>query len=310
MFVNFPRKLLGPTIPVDDLPIVTDADGRWQCDWLPADVTMVRIQVRRSGYEVVSKSTPSLADLRSETATVTLRPLVRLEGEVLDPSGHPVAGASVVYGPQYMLWGLEENKQTHTDAQGRFRFAGIQSGQLAVGAYSDRFAPVARVVNVQPNLKPITLTLGQPHTVSARVVDENGQPVSDVHVQWDQAGIFRYPGWSGITDTNGGFQITNAPKEQISVDLNRAGFMRLAFINLQPDQTNHTTTLPPVMEFKGKVLVGDSKQPVAKFKAMPGIFQSFPGQENVFSGSEYQAEDFSDGRLDLKVTSPPIAGLP
>jgi hypothetical protein len=209
-----------------------------------------------------------------------------------------------------MLWGLEENKKTHTDAQGRFRFTGIEAGQLAVGAYADNFAPAARVVDVGPNLQPITLTLGPPHLVAARVVDENGQPVPDVDVQWDEAGMFRYPGWSGVTDSNGWFQIKNAPEEQISVDLNRAGFMDMAFIKLQPDQTNQSILMPPVMEFQGKVLVGDSEQPVAGFKATPGMFQSIPGQESIFSGNRYQAKDFSDGRLDLKVTSPPVGGLP
>jgi hypothetical protein len=310
VFVNFPRRLFGPTIPVDDLPILTDADGRWQCNWVPAHVPMLRVQVRCSGYEAASESTPSLSDLQSETATLTLRPLVLLEGLVVDPSGQPVAGASVVYGSQGMLWGLEENKKTHTDAQGRFRFTGIEAGQLAVGAYADNFAPAARVVDVGPNLQPITLTLGPPHLVAARVVDENGQPVPDVDVQWDEAGMFRYPGWSGVTDSNGWFQIKNAPEEQISVDLNRAGFMDMAFIKLQPDQTNQSILMPPVMEFQGKVLVGDSEQPVAGFKATPGMFQSIPGQESIFSGNRYQAKDFSDGRLDLKVTSPPVGGLP
>ncbi len=305
VFLNFPRKLLGPAIPVDDVPIVTGADGRWQCNWLPADVPMVRVQVRRSGYEVVPQSAPSLAELRAGTATVMLRPLLLLRGVVLDPLGRPVAGAFVVYGSQYVLYGVEENKSTHTDARGRFRFAGIEPGQLALGAYSEAFAPVAQVVDVRPNLPPITLRMGVPHTVSARVVDERGQPVPDVHVAWDEAGIFRYPGWQGLTDADGRFQITNAPKEQISVDVNRAGFMDMAFIRLQPGLTNQTIILPPVMRFRGKVLAGNTEQPVPEFKVMPGVFRSFPGQEDSFGGSPYQSKDFSDGHLDLKLTLPP-----
>jgi carboxypeptidase family protein len=309
VFLNFPRKLTGPRIPVEDLPIVTDTNGHWQCDWLPADAAAVRIQVRHPDYEAVSGTAPTLDELHSGTAKTILRPLVGLTGVVLNPSGRPVAGATVVYGAGSMLFGVEKNLATHTDMEGRFRFAGIQKGDFAVGAYSDAFAPTAQVVNVQPGLAPIILRLGEPHTVSAQIVDNKGRPLSNVHVTWDEAGIFRYPGWEGVTDTEGRFQITNAILGEISVDIHKADFMGMAFIRLQPDVTNQTIILPPVLRFQGKVLEADSGKPVARFKIIPGIFRSVGAQSMAFSGSEYQAQNFSDGRFDFKLTSPPIGGI-
>lgn len=159
VFLNFPRRLTGPRIPVDDLPVVTDAQGRWIADWIPAEITQLRVQLRHPDFETTELSDPPLVAFADGSARSRLKPVLRLEGVVLDPSGQPLAETDVFYGDEYMLWGIEENRKTKTDAAGKFSFPGLAAKKWAVGVFSPRFAPLARVVELKPGLQPLAFKL-------------------------------------------------------------------------------------------------------------------------------------------------------
>ncbi len=310
VFLNFPRKLGGPRVPIERHPLVTGTDGRWQADWVPAEVTLVRVQFRHADFETSGDLALPLEQLRDGSARTVLHPLARLEGIVLSPTGVPVPDADVFYGEEYMLWGIEENQKTRTDAEGRFRFVGLPMKPTALGAYTPTYAPVAQLIDLKPGLAPVTLRLAQPHTLTARVVDQEGQGLAGVQLRWDEAGQLRYPGWTGVTDSAGRFQITNCIAGEITVDLTKEGFLRMS-ARLKPEASEHTLVLPPVLQFAGTVVEEESGRPVTTFQVIPGLFlQGIPGEAGKFRGNEYDVRRFENGTFALTLEAPAIGGVP
>jgi len=310
VFLNFPRKLAGPRVPIESLPVVTDASGRWQADWVPANASQVRVQFRHPDFETAEAPAFLMEELRNRSARMVLHPLARVEGVVLSPDGNPVPEADVFYGEEFMLWGIEENRKTRTDASGRFRFAGLPMKRTAFAAYTAALAPVALVVDLKPDSAPITLQLERPRTLAARVVDQDGRGMEGVSVRWDEAGLLRYPGWTGQTDATGRFQITNCIAGEITVDLTKGGFLRMS-ARLTPGAEEQTLVLPPVVRFAGTVVEAASGRPVKSFKLIPGLFRGgIPGAPERFFGNEYDSRSFADGAFSLVVEAPAIMQVP
>ena len=81
-------------------PATTDAEGRWQCEGLPAGIEGSRVSIAFShpDYQRVNLPTgQALADIRRGKATVLPRGL-ELAGRVVDPAGRPILGAKILRG--------------------------------------------------------------------------------------------------------------------------------------------------------------------------------------------------------------------
>jgi carboxypeptidase family protein len=65
-----------------------------------------------------------------------------VEGEVRDPAGAPVAGASVVFFERNFIY-YEEKQRAETDARGHYRFSGLKThiGQLEARTADGRQSP-------------------------------------------------------------------------------------------------------------------------------------------------------------------------
>ena len=80
--------------------------------------------------------------------------------------GEPVAGARVRIGPV----------QAESDAEGRYRLAGVPAGLKALVLSHPAYKGRTQQVDVQPGENRVDLTLERGATVSGRVVDEVGEP--------------------------------------------------------------------------------------------------------------------------------------
>ena len=90
--INFPQRLSGACIPSEDLAPTSDQAGRWQASFVPGGTTLVHVDVTETNHTWM-QSPPDLETLRRQKAVFRMTTLFQLRGRVLDPSGHPVAGA-------------------------------------------------------------------------------------------------------------------------------------------------------------------------------------------------------------------------
>ncbi len=89
-----------------------------------------------------------------------------LHGQVLSPTGQPVAGALVFVNSKKLPGEFE----TTCDEQGHFQLDGAEPGTWRIGAWSEGFAPVRKSIEL-PASEEVVLTLGPVGRLVGRVLD-------------------------------------------------------------------------------------------------------------------------------------------
>ena len=104
---------------------VTDAQGLWHSDALPASVLegkeprLISLQVSHPDHVTAIEDRVPAAAVRAGTVMLTMRQGVSIAGSVLGPDGQPIAGASVVIDQTVHRRLLQ---RTVTDSSGQFYF--------------------------------------------------------------------------------------------------------------------------------------------------------------------------------------------
>ena len=184
--------------------VVTDGDGRWSVDAVPAVCDAINVAVwdhqylTGDGYYIATRFEPQ-AKLRDGTAEIVLHAGTRIAGVVTGPDGKGVEGASVYYNADRRVGnGIPPVK---TGADGAFEL-GIKAGTTAVlevektGCAPERLDVVVGTESPQS----VAVKLKEPRVLSGRVMDGNGKGVAGaaVVVAWVGAA-----GSAGCADENG-----------------------------------------------------------------------------------------------------------
>lgn len=146
-----------------------------------------------------------------------------ISGIVQDPLGSPVADACLA------LLQLEDDRCTgtggeRTDAEGRFEYRGLLSGEYRIQARGKGFAPgESRTVTISlgQEVRNVIVGLLPAARISGRVVDENGLPVpgASLSIEPDYGQVLKQGGFwgplmlhtEGGTDSSGRYSVGDLP---------------------------------------------------------------------------------------------------
>jgi carboxypeptidase family protein/AhpC/TSA family protein len=243
---------------------------------------------------------------------------VKLTGEVTDEAGEPVAGATVE------AYGIEHgSSRAGLVAE---RMASQETG--ADGAFSLEFqtAPDARITGilvarkeglalswhnwqaVRREAPPFSLVLGEPATLTGRVVDPDGRPIAGAEVRAmlmieDRSsgtprmafGAKGLEAWLATTGPDGAFRFTDVPADAraeylvaapgraatMTLDSSQSGMPRLKFA---AGEEPATIVLQPEARIEGRVIEKATGKPVGGAGILAGIADprgSFEAQEGV-----------------------------
>jgi hypothetical protein len=308
---NYPQRLTGPHIPLDDLYATSDAQGKWETDFVPAETESLRITVTHPDYSW-DGSQPSREELAAKSAVSRMQSVLALSGRVVGPDGKPVAGATVMRGEQYGIMGLQSGNVTTTDAEGRFRFPPQTNGTVQVAAFAPGFGPVIKSAQVGRGAAPVELRLTEAHPLRLRVTDLDGQEVAGAAVRVDGWGALRYPPWNFHDDGAGRYSLSNAPADELKLDFTAPGRMSLIMYSVTPGETENAVKLGPALRLHGKVVDGATKKAVEKFTITAGWpRQVFQNGALANSGAEFglgRGRQFNDGTYDWTFTQPMVVG--
>ena len=189
----------------------TDENGEYQMALLPGTYDLNVNPAPES--DLVSRNIQSYQLFSDQTLEIRLDSGVILSGRVLDPNGNPVDGAHLnAFSPQ-----TGTGNGANTDEDGRYRIAlnpGVYEVNVSLPQDSPFVAKRIESLELTGN-RTLDIRLQQGLILSGRVIDPDGNPVQNAHVNaWDpqlnsgngsstdQDGRYRIPLLRGSYDVN------------------------------------------------------------------------------------------------------------
>ncbi len=219
----------------------TDTEGRWLFNGVPEKPDSIEL----AAYDYLHlaewpysdsfylEAFQPLAALRDGSATLQLPPRgTTIEGTVVDPDGHPVAGGYVTIGDA----GGYANRipPIKVDDRGRFRLGMKPGTNTSLLARSAGFGPAREAIGVGREPQRIALRLQRAHSVSGQVVDPKGKPIAGAAV-----GVRSWRGGESLqldlkTDAEGRFTWNEAPGDEVKADASAVGYATTQGVSLHP----------------------------------------------------------------------------
>jgi hypothetical protein len=309
--LNFPQRLSGPHIPLDDLAAVSDASGHWKAAFVPEDINYVHLDVTEPNHQWQDNQ-PSLRELRAGTAVLTMSTLRVVRGRVVDPDGQPVAGALVYVGNEWGIMGSGNNPGVPTAADGSFEFSPASLGKKQLAAWDSRFAPVSTTIDLTADTPPIELRLATPKVRRFRVTDLDGNPLTNASAKVSDWESFHYPPEEFKVNADGRFVFSNAPAGRIAIDFTAPDHFGLPMRPVSETEDEQIIQLGPALRLHGKVTDQKTGAPLTEFKITPGWPRQtfFNGQMTNQGGqwAPYQTKTFRDGSYDWTFNQHVIVG--
>jgi beta-lactamase regulating signal transducer with metallopeptidase domain/protocatechuate 3,4-dioxygenase beta subunit/thiol-disulfide isomerase/thioredoxin len=213
-----------------------------------------------------------LARLRDFSDVQVMTAGVSLTGKVTDEHDKPIAGAEVGW--------LEEGRRdtfhdamprTSTNASGRFRFAHVRPGKVAIQVKAKGHAPALEMLDSNDVAWHVTVKLGPARALSGRAEDSTGKPIPDVFVNIDLWHGFQALGVFLKTDGQGRFHWNDAPSDAFLINASRPGFAPITRHRVAPDDKEITFILKRSLSVSGRVTDAATDKPIDQAYVQVGV---------------------------------------
>jgi RNA polymerase sigma factor (sigma-70 family) len=272
----------------------TDANGIWRCDNFPLNATGVSIMATHPDYlPAENYQMASIEQLEDFSFATILEKGITVTGRVIDPQQNPLQ-ATITKGSLPS----DSNTIATCDANGWFHFDNVPQGVEVFIARYGGGAPQMQPVEIKPDMPPVIFTLEPPNNIHGKVVDVNGAPVKDASVavsSWQGTNSLSF---ETKTDTNGFFQWTNAPADDVSFDIQKNNYMSVRNYSMKSG-SDYVITLRPAFKFSGIVTSEAPDRPVKTFKITTGFYYTGTNISWQQTGTS-----FSNEKFELMITEP------
>lgn len=169
---------------------------------------------------------------------------------VLSASGEEVADATV----EVVGLGLWPARKATTDANGRVRLTGLESGIFDLRAYRDDEVVGAPVTVVLPKTgtEQVTLRLVKGRTVRVRVLDADKKPLPSAQVVLAEGGLSPFP-LEAVTNDEGVAVIRPVAPTKVTLGASAEGYVPRSGIGLDPTDAGEVD----IVLLRGGMLVGE-----------------------------------------------------
>jgi hypothetical protein len=158
---------------------LTGPEGEFTVDGLPSGAP-VTLRASHRGY--APSTLPGIIVPSPEPLKIILRPSLRITGRVVDESGEPVAGASVLLSEETAI---QLTTGGQSDAQGRFALEDLKPGKLRLAALAPGFLRTDMDgLTLEPGggVENLEVALRRGATIEGRVLAPDGSPAPGAKV--------------------------------------------------------------------------------------------------------------------------------
>jgi hypothetical protein len=240
-------------------PCLTDAEGRWRLNNVPAgDEVFVRTKVTHPNYisdarwgGMQEEQSVRMDAFRDKSAIIAMHRGVVLSGRVTDPEGQSIPNAVVVCGDD--PYGQEGSQEVHTDRDGSYRLQPLNPGKVNVTVVAEHWRPVSRTVDIHASALTEDFELAKGNLLQIQFVDDSGNAVPVVRVGirgWQgRKSLYNHKHPNvidtkipGMSDSSGVFKWEWAPVDNVDYAFYAEGY-RTVRRSITADSSVHTVTL-------------------------------------------------------------------
>lgn len=261
---------------ITDLEIITDSEGRWQCDQMPKSLTKLQVRVSPEGGSRVRSvrfsegGAHKIAALRDGSARIEISRRYTLAGTVRNAAGEPVAGAQLVG------WAVSGTSSSgsfvQSERDGSFVFKNVRAERMMISTVKDGMAPDMTAATPGADAEPLEIALERGQTIRGRVTTLDGEPIEGVRVAPHTWRGQRVLSIELKTGEDGRFVWNGAPEEGVVFEIRKPGYAGLLAEMLFPGETEHAISLEELLRIGGSVVDDETGEAVEAFKVFQGIY--------------------------------------
>ena len=245
---------------------VTDEQGRWSCDYAPAEMTDASITVNHedssaddTNYGIGKR----VDELKLQQLVYYLRRPRKVYGQVTGPDGEPIEDALITVG----VYPEQDDPTFRTDAQGHYSIEGLLIDRITV--IKPEFAPAEHIFSDWPDHPfereiegadaegELNIQLQPGVTVEIHVTDKDGKSLENAKVTpkyWETGSEFRGNRFfytklgegflTETTDQDGRWRWTWAPRgDVLKFVVSHSGYVTVHNVPFTADKTRQTFTV-------------------------------------------------------------------
>lgn len=276
----------------------TSAAGRWRFDSVPASKGEVFVEINHPDFlplrRALTRSEFGIEPGEEPTAQIVLDAGLSVAGKVTDEAGNPIAGALL------RTKFLNSKRETKTAEDGGYRLIGCEPGIAKIVVSAKGRATDMREVPIGSTTQPVDFRMRPGGHVRIRVLDEHDKPIPKARILFQRwRGVYSYFEFGHVNqfaDENGVWEWNEAPLDGFKADICRPDGMQQSEQPLAAREEEYVFRLLPALVVTGKVTDAKTKEPVAKFRVVPGIHT---GQVQWSRGEQFTA---TEGQYRLRRT--------
>jgi len=242
------------------------ADGTWSCPFVPEGARAIDLSVSHPQYlsdgAAAKHRSDSVTALRDNPVTLRLERGIIVEGVVRGPDGQPIWKAAVRSGGKRTSSTSAPDQKT--DKQGRFTCAVKPGATAVIRVLAEGFAPALKQFVVTEKPEPLTFDLVPGKDLAGRVVNEQGQALTNAIVLVDTWRDLPVLSVSLRVDGDGRFVWKDAPADAVGGRVFRPGAGSSQKVTLKAGEKNEIVLVGPTV-VKGTVVDDETEAPVPEF---------------------------------------------
>ena len=242
-------------------PVQTNSLGAFELPHLDPRRDAFFIKVTREGFAPVTTRFDRAAE---QPISISLPAGIDVSGNVVDEEGQGIKDVLLRVGHGPHDWSRVE---TTSVADGSFFFTDLSPGDHVLWSSREGYAPTRQPLNLSDGQRPlhgIVITLLAPAFLGGVVVDANGAPLPDTFVSAKQHGQY-LDGLRASSDQDGRFSLKGLPRERVSLELYRTGFVHQSVPIDELDHDLLEISMQPSGSVTGLVIDGVTKEPIDHF---------------------------------------------
>lgn len=277
----------------------TAADGTWSYGCVPASMDSASFTFNHPKFMAERAAFPrgqyDAAGNGKTEAKVELKRGLSITGTVTDDSGQPVSGALV------RTKFVNEQREARTGDDGKYELVGCEPRMARIVVSSPGKAMDMKEVRIGQQPEPVDFVLKPGGHLRVIALDENGKPIPKTRIffqQWrGRIEYFEFDHVNGYADENGVWEWNEAPHDAIVADICRPEGMQLVDQVLMARDEQYTFKPPKALVISGAVTDAETKEPIKKFRVIPGLL--FPNSPDVYWNRQ-DSYDAVDGKYSIK----------